>query len=38
MQSLTAADSSMSLLQCFSRNSRMLLLLFPPTAFAFQAE
>lgn len=38
MHSLMAPASSISLAQFFSRNSRMLLLLFPPIAFAFQAE
>lgn len=38
MHSFFAAPSSMSFAQFFSKNSRMLLLLLPPMALAFQAE
>ena len=38
MHNFFAADSSMSFAQFFSKNSRMLLLLLPPMALAFQAE
>lgn len=38
MHNFFAADSSMSFAQFFSKNSRMLLLLLPPIALAFQAE
>lgn len=38
MHNFFAAASSMSFAQFFSKNSRMLLLLLPPIALAFQAE
>lgn len=38
MHNFFAAASSMSFAQFFSKNSRMLLLLLPPMALAFQAE